>query len=68
MTTTNHYKGDQGTYVRDVDAGLYHGKGAAIRDVMTFEGETLAALQRAFRDSVNDYLESMAVSDKERPA
>jgi predicted HicB family RNase H-like nuclease len=38
------------------DAGLLHGEVINIRDVVTFQGETVEQLRAAFRDSVDDYL------------
>lgn len=67
MTTTFYYKGYQGTYLRDAEAILYHGELSGICDVVTFEGETLAAVRQAFRDSVDDYLEFLAATREERP-
>ena len=40
----------------DEDAGILHGEIINIRDVITFEGETVEELQQAFHDSVNDYI------------
>ncbi|MEE9393537.1 MAG: type II toxin-antitoxin system HicB family antitoxin [Planctomycetota bacterium] len=41
----------------DVDAGVLHGEILGIRDVVTFEGTSVDELQKAFEDSVDDYLE-----------
>ena len=37
--------------------GELHGRIAGIRDVVTFHGETPEALQRAFQEAVDDYLD-----------
>jgi len=37
--------------------GAYHGHIAGIRDIVTFHAATLPALQQAFEEAVNDYLE-----------
>ena len=41
----------------DDSAGLFHGEVVNLRDVITFAGKTGGELRKAFRDSVNDYLE-----------
>lgn len=41
----------------DDQAGVFHGEVVGIRDVVTFEGETVEELRQAFRDSVDDYLD-----------
>jgi len=52
------YRGYCGTITKtDADAGLFHGRVDGIQDVITFEGKTVAELQKAFRESVDDYLE-----------
>ncbi len=50
------YKGYRGEVVVDEEAGVLHGHMAAIRDVVTFEGTTVAEIIQAFHDSVDDYL------------
>jgi len=39
---------------------VLHGEIIGIRDVVTFEAESVPELQRAFEDSVDDYLEFCA--------
>jgi predicted HicB family RNase H-like nuclease len=41
----------------DDSAGLFHGEVVNLRDVITFAGKTVGELRKAFRDSMNDYLE-----------
>ena len=48
------YKGYVGTV--EADDGAFVGRVAGLRDVITFEGDTFAAVDRAFRDSIDDYL------------
>ncbi len=48
------YKGYLGTV--EADDGAFAGRVAGLRDVITFEGETFAAVEQAFRDSIDDYL------------
>ena len=50
------YKGYIGKVEIDEEAGILHGEVINIRDVVTFEGQTVDELQQAFRDSVEDYL------------
>ncbi|MBI3461475.1 MAG: type II toxin-antitoxin system HicB family antitoxin [Planctomycetes bacterium] len=50
------YKGYVGQVEFDDDAGIFHGEVANTRDVITFQGETVEELRKAFRDSVDDYL------------
>ena len=50
------YKGYVGTAEIDPDAGVIWGQVANTRDVITFQGRTVAEAQQAFRDSVDDYL------------
>lgn len=50
------YKGYIGKIEIDEEASVFHGEVINIRDVVTFEGKTVAELRRAFRESVEDYL------------
>lgn len=40
----------------DDEAGVFHGEVLNTRDVITFQGQSVAELTKAFRDSVDDYL------------
>lgn len=40
----------------DDEANHFHGEVANIRDVVTFQGSSVKELQKAFKDSVDDYL------------
>ncbi|HEU5116040.1 MAG TPA: type II toxin-antitoxin system HicB family antitoxin [Isosphaeraceae bacterium] len=51
------YKGYLGQMTIDAEAGLIHGEVIGLRDVVTFQGETVAEAMQAFRDSVDDYLD-----------
>jgi predicted HicB family RNase H-like nuclease len=44
----------------DSDANTFHGEVINLRDVITFEGETVKELKQAFQDSVDDYLDFCA--------
>ena len=50
------YKGYYAKVEFDVEANVFHGEVLNLRDVITFEGETVNELRRAFKDSVDDYL------------
>jgi predicted HicB family RNase H-like nuclease len=51
------YKGYIGRVEFDSDAKILHGEVLGLRDVITFEGESVEEVIQAFRDSVDDYLE-----------
>ncbi len=50
------YKGYTARAEFDEDAGVFHGEVLDLRDVITFQGRSVADLKKAFRDSINDYL------------
>lgn len=50
------YRGYIGTAVYDDEVEIFHGDVVNTRDVITFQGESVAQLKQAFRDSVDDYL------------
>jgi predicted HicB family RNase H-like nuclease len=50
------YRGYVGRAEFDDEAGTFHGQVVGTRDVITFQGTTVAELRRAFKDSINDYL------------
>lgn len=51
------YKGYIGKVEFDDEAGILHGEIINIRDVITFEGTSIDEIQKAFRESVDDYLD-----------
>ena len=51
------YKGYHGKVEFDVEAGLFHGEGVDLRDVITFQGKSVDKLEQALRDSIDDYME-----------
>ena len=51
------YKGYQARVDLDESAGVFHGEVIDTRAVITFQGSSVAQLKRAFKDSVDDYLE-----------
>ncbi len=54
------YKGYFAKVEFDDDANIFHGEIFNLRDVITFEGETVSELKQAFKDSVDDYLDYCA--------
>ena len=54
------YKGYIGNVEFDAEADIFHGEVINLRDVVTFQGSTVAQLRKEFRDSVDDYLEFCA--------
>ncbi len=50
------YKGYIGKVEFDDQAAIFHGEVVNLRDVVTFEGESVEELRKAFRESVEDYL------------
>ncbi|MCX6039199.1 MAG: type II toxin-antitoxin system HicB family antitoxin [Chloroflexi bacterium] len=51
------YKGYIGKVEIDDEAGILFGEVINVRDVITFEGLTVDEIQKAFRESVDDYLD-----------
>jgi predicted HicB family RNase H-like nuclease len=51
------YKGYTGVAEFDNEAGVIFGHVIGLRDVITFQGESVEELNEAFHDSVDDYLE-----------
>ena len=50
------YRGYIGKVEFDDEAAVFHGEVINTRDVITFQGESVAELKKAFQDSVADYL------------
>ncbi len=50
------YKGYIGKVDFDPDAKILQGEVIGIRDVVTFQGQSVAEIEKAFHDSVDDYL------------
>jgi len=51
------YKGYIGDVNFDSEAHLFHGEVMNTRDVITFQGKSVDELEKAFIDSVEDYIE-----------
>ena len=56
MKNVLEYKGYTGSVDFSAEDNLFFQKLTGIRDVVTFEGETVKELMKAFHDAVNDYL------------
>ena len=59
------YKGYFTKVEFDDEANIFHGEVINLRDVITFQGETVDELRQAFHDSVDDYLEFCAERGEE---
>ncbi len=59
------HKGYLGTIEPDLDTGELFGRLAFIRDLVTYEAETLPELEQAFRDSVEAYLQACEAEGRE---
>ncbi len=51
------YKGYQGAVEFDYDAELFFGEVVDLRDVITFQGQTVEELDQSFRTSIDEYLQ-----------
>jgi predicted HicB family RNase H-like nuclease len=49
-----------GSVVFDDEAGIFHGQIVNTKDMITFQGQSVAELKTAFIDSIKDYLEFCA--------
>jgi predicted HicB family RNase H-like nuclease len=59
------YKGYIGKVEFDDEAGVFHGEVINTRDVITFQGKSVAELKKAFRESVQDYLACCAARSEQ---
>ena len=51
------YKGYIGHVEYDNEAKIFHGEVLGLRDIITFQGDSVDELEQSFKDSVNDYLD-----------
>ena len=58
------YKGYAARIEFDAEAAAFHGRVLNLRDVITFEGTSVAQLQREFHASVDDYLDFCAARNE----
>lgn len=54
------YKGYEGSISYDDEAEIFHGEVINTRDVITFQGTSVKELKKAFKESIDDYLEFCA--------
>lgn len=54
------YKGYIGKVEIDEEEKILHGEVINVRDVITFQGESVEEIQQAFRESIDDYLDFCA--------
>jgi len=54
------FKGYTGVVELDEESGILFGRVIGLRDVITFQGTSVAEVIQAFHDSVDDYLEFCA--------
>lgn len=57
MKDTMTYKGFIGSVQLSAEDRCLHGKIEAIDDLVSFEGNTVASLEKTFHEAVNDYIE-----------
>jgi predicted HicB family RNase H-like nuclease len=50
------YKNYIGHVVFDDEANIFHGEVINTRDVITFQGSSVDEIQKAFKESIDDYL------------
>lgn len=50
------YKGYMGKVSYDAESKIFHGDVIGLKDVITFQGTSVKELEKAFKDSINDYL------------
>jgi predicted HicB family RNase H-like nuclease len=50
------YQGYEASISFDEDATLFHGEVLNLRDVVTFQGQSVADLKKAFAESIDDYV------------
>jgi predicted HicB family RNase H-like nuclease len=60
MSNILDHRGYRARVEFDADDGIFVGRIAAIRDGVTFHADTVAGLVDAFREAVDDYLETCA--------
>lgn len=59
------YKGYFGKVEFDDEANIFYGEVINLRDIVTFQGENVKELRKAFFESVDDYLEFCAARGEE---
>lgn len=59
------YKGYTGVIEYDEDSRIFHGEVIGLRDVITFQGQSVDELEKAMADSVDFYLDWCAERNKQ---
>jgi predicted HicB family RNase H-like nuclease len=59
------YKGYAAIVEFDDEANILHGEILHLNDVITFQADCVAGLERSFRDSVDEYLEFCAARGRQ---
>ncbi|SDN87561.1 type II toxin-antitoxin system HicB family antitoxin [Acetanaerobacterium elongatum] len=57
MNSYLHYKDYIGSVVFSEDDEVFHGKVIGIKDLLSFEGDSVSALIEDFHDAIDEYLE-----------
>ncbi len=65
MSSVMTFKGYAARVEYDDEDGIFHGRLAGIRDGVGFHADTVEDLRAAFREAVEDYLETCARVGKE---
>lgn len=65
MKNVLEYKGYSGTVDFSADDDVFFGKLSGIKDVVTFEADSVIKLKKAFREAVDDYLKTCQELSKE---
>jgi predicted HicB family RNase H-like nuclease len=65
MKNVLEYKGYSGTVEFSAEDEVFFGKLAGIKDVVTFEADSVLKLKKAFREAVDDYLSTCTELEKD---
>jgi len=65
MKNLLEYKNYRGTVEFSAEDEVFFGKINGIRDVVTFEADSVAKLKKAFKEAVEDYIETCKKSGKD---
>lgn len=60
MSKALTYKGYSARIEFDAEDRIFIGRIAGVRDIVSFHAETVSGLEKAFKESVNDYLKACA--------
>ena len=65
MKNVLEHKGYSGSVEFSADDDVFFGKIIGIRDVVTFEADTVIKLKKAFKEAVEDYISTCKALDKD---